>query len=314
MFVISVINALAPVILMIGLGVILKKAAFLDTTVCTGMNRFVYWVGLPCLLFHKIATATFSGGAALPIFYVLLITTGIVACIAFLGSFWQETSARGAFMQAAFRGNLAYVGLPIVFFSFSAESATDADRMQALAVLAIAPLVPVYNVLAAIVLSSSQRRAGKRSAVFKKTLINVAENPLIIACVAGLFVKLSPIQIPLVFERTFQALGDTALPLALLGIGVSIATASIGGNFMTVFTASILKLILSPLIALAFSVLLGLSGQMTQIALILAACPTAVASYVMAQQMGADAGLASRAVVVSTVGAFPVFAVILLAF
>jgi predicted permease len=75
--------------------------------------------------------------------------------------------------------------------------------------------------------------------------------------------------------------------------------------------AAMLKTIAAPLLGLLIAGLLGLSGTETRVALIFLACPTAAASYVMAQQLGADDGLAANIIMLSTVLAMPALAAII---
>lgn len=101
-----VLNTLAPVFLVIFLGTVLAKTKFLNFQLARENNRLVYWIGLPCLLFNKTATATIAGDSALKI--ALVITGGGVGCVllAYLLTWLLRISKRtkGAFIQAAFRG------------------------------------------------------------------------------------------------------------------------------------------------------------------------------------------------------------------
>jgi predicted permease len=69
----------------------------------------------------------------------------------------------------------------------------------------------------------------------------------------------------------------------------------------------------APMAGLALATWLGLSQPELRMSLIFLACPTAAASYVMAQQMGADDGLAANIIVLSTVLSLPALAVIVAA-
>ena len=55
-----IINTLLPVFLIIALGALLRKTKFVSAEFVAGLNRLVYWVALPCLLFYKLATASYD--------------------------------------------------------------------------------------------------------------------------------------------------------------------------------------------------------------------------------------------------------------
>jgi predicted permease len=104
----TVVNSLLPIFLVIGLGAALRATGFLSQEFFTGMNKLCYWVALPALLFYKVAGATFEGETALSIFWVLLIATLGLAVLGYILAIVLRLPARswGAFVQAAFRGNL----------------------------------------------------------------------------------------------------------------------------------------------------------------------------------------------------------------
>jgi predicted permease len=147
-----------------------------------------------------------------------------------------------------------------------------------------------------------------QAAVFRK----VVQNPLLIACVVGLFFSLSGIRIPHTLIRTLRPLGQMALPLALFSIGASFKK----GRLFTqlgpaTWLAALLKVACMPLIGFILIKLFHFGTVEGRMALIFLACPTAVSSYVMAEQMGADAELAGSTVLLSTILAMPALAIVL---
>lgn len=299
-----VINVLTPVFLVILFGIGLHKIGFYQTQRVKETNQLVYWVGLPCLLFDKTAAMESIPSSALPI--ILLLFAGAVFCMVsgYLLSRFLGLSSRteGAFVQAAFRGNLAFVGLPIVSYALTEIPVVDTltglgeAQLQSLAVLAFAPLVPFYNVAAVVALSLG----GKGKNNWKTLGGSLLTNPLILACGLGLAWSLLTLPYPVWLSRSIGIVGQMALPLALLGVGVSLVSRGIRGNIFPAFMAAGVKVIGAPLAGWLLAQALGLSTLEQLIVLLYLACPTAIASYVMAEQLGCDAQLASNAVVLST--------------
>lgn len=328
-----IINILAPVFLIIVLGVILQKTGFINPQLARHNNRLVYWIALPCLLFSKTANAEIAGGAAMRVFIVL--TIGCLGCIIFAyiisRSLKLSAKVEGAFVQAAFRGNLAYIGLPVVSYalaqipSSSAIATLTTAQLQSLAVLSFAPLVPVYNVMAVLVLVMGDRRSQPNpSSALGRSMVT---NPLLIACVMGLSWSFAQLPLPLWLNNACQGIGQMALPLALIGIGVSLATSTIASqSSLKKMVRAEPKQITIPLLAAAIKVIgapilgvlvihwMGLSAPESTIALLYLATPTAVVSYIMAEQLGGDEILTSNAIVLSTLLSAGVLAFVLFMF
>jgi len=296
-----IFNTLAPVFLIIAAGAVLRRKGFFSGTFVSELNRLVYWVGLPCLLFYKVATATYDFTAAGKTFGV--VAAGMVACIAvgYISALLMRTGTAniGAFVQGGFRGNLLFVGLPVIIYSFSQSGGFDVAGMEATAVLVLALIIPVYNIIGVIILLASQHRIDR--SVAGKILGQIITNPLVIACVGGIVYTAVFSQMPTAVSRLCSAVGQVALPLALLSIGAALVQAKIGSEVRLAVTASVIKLAVAPAAGLLAAKLIGLGAGETRIALILLACPAAVASYIMADQLGAGGRLAATIVVLSTV-------------
>lgn len=288
-----------PVFLVIGVGACLRRTGFLSAEFVKRLMRLVYWVGLPCLLFYKTAGASYDYQAAGKTFLVVLI--GMFACIivGYIVTFFLRVDGNkaGTFVQGTFRGNLMYVGLPVIIYSFSDSGGFDVGQMETIAVLVLAFIVPVYNITAVVVLLGGQHKLSRH--VAGKILGQIMTNPLFLACVAGIgYSTLFP-QLPTAVSRTFAAVGQMALPLALLGIGAAIAEKRAFGRGGLALAASLIKIVVAPVAGLAAVKLLGLGPGETRIALLFLACPTAISSYVLADQLDGDKGLSAAIVVIS---------------
>ena len=306
-----VLNTLAPVFAIIALGAVLRKIHFLSADLTAGINRLAYWVGLPCLLFVSLATAPPLGdqpeaarvlGVVLGVTLLLALAAMVVAWLLRLPG-----ASVGTFMQAAFRGNLVYVGLAVIKNAFPAVEGQPSPQ-TALAVLAVGPLVVVYNILAVAALMAGQHRFSWSA--IGRMLRGMATNPLLIACVAGVAYSAiaaqvapdqpPPLRLPALARRTLETAGQFALPVALLAIGSVVVSTPIRGRLGPVASAVALKLAAGPLLAAGGAMLLGLTPQATAAVLILMACPTAAVSAVLCDQLGGDVPLAAGAVVAST--------------
>jgi len=293
-----VLNSLIPVFLLIALGKILREKRF-SSDLFTDLNKITYWLALPALLIIKISQATFAGAGALRVSGIVLVATVIGIALSYLAARLLKLSrhAKGAFVQGCGRANNAFIGLPVILYAL----ATDHPEIEAVATLALAPTIIFYNIFSVVVLisHSGKKPGGRETAwLFTKQLIS---NPLIIACVIGLILQLSGFHLPIFATRTLEALGQIALPLALLSVGASINFAQLRGTAVYSVTAACIKVFIFPLLGLLIAALWpGVSGPERTAALIYLACPTAVASYVLADIFGSDKEMAGRIIVIST--------------
>ena len=305
----TVFSALLPVLLMILLGAGLRRIGFLSAECFEGLNRLAFWVGLPCMLFIEIAGTKVSGGDALRISAVIMATSLLMLLPAFaLGRmFRMKSPAMRAFNQGVFRGNLVYVGLPVVLFALPPDS-----EVRATVVLALAPTIPFFNILSVLLLLRPD--AGTRGRWWLGMLGGMARNPLILACLLGMAALALDVQLPTALHRAVDGIGKLGLPSALLALGASLTWERLRGQGAPAFAAALLKVGLMPLIGFFIARACGLDGALLTVCLLYLTTPTAVASYVMADQMGADADLAAGIIVVGTVLAFPALAIVLLLF
>jgi hypothetical protein len=130
--------------------------------------------------------------------------------------------------------------------------------------------------------------------------LQIITNPLLLSCLAGLAWSVSGLELPVAVYRTCTVMGQFALPTALLTVGSAMVCTRLAGGLLYPLASSLIKVGLAPAIGYLTARLLGAGPQETVVAMILLACPTAVVSYVMVQQMGGDEGMAAQGVVIST--------------
>ncbi|MEZ4770492.1 MAG: AEC family transporter [Caldilineales bacterium] len=161
-----------------------------------------------------------------------------------------------------------------------------------------------------ILAGASPSGNGKRWENLLLVARTIITNPLIIACLAGIAVAYSGLHLPEFLASTLSLMGELALPGALLAMGAGLRLRALrrraGGGCRVADQVAA-----APLAGYLVARMIGLAGPPLLIAMLLLAMPTAVASYVMAQNMGADDTLASSIVMVSTLLAIPVLSVIL---
>lgn len=289
-----VILTLGPLALLIAFGAVLTRIRFLGPGFITDLNKLAFWIALPALLFVSSASGGETGSQTWQLLGILIGSSFLIAFIAWIcGRVLRlPPGGNGTLMQAAFRGNLAYIGIPVL-----AADPHAGQSLLATAAFVMVMTMAFYNVFAVVVLQS----AASASRDWPRVIRSILTNPLLIAGLLGILVPLVNVPIPAVVDKTLRLLGAAAVPISLLCIGGSLASLSIHGRLLPIVVAALLKIAVLPVLVFGLCQLIGLGAAEQKIALVLSACPTAAASFVMAKQMGGDEALASGSIALSTV-------------
>ncbi|MBE0450816.1 MAG: AEC family transporter [Clostridia bacterium] len=291
-FLFSLSSAL-PIFFVMIIGYYLKRRTIITEEFVKAANLFVFNVALPVKIFSDVYRSSFD--EYFDIGFVLFIIVGIVVSVIIswiTGAFLvKDKSKLGAFIQGSFRGNFLYIGLSLM------ENVTGSIGLKAPLVIAL--IIPLYNILAIVVLSFLE--VGRKSGVeFKDIVKNIIGNPMIIAVALGMVVSQFDLHLPLIMTRTMSYFEVVATPLALIAIGASFKFGNMRGNLKTALLASSLKLIVLPSVAVIAAIALGFGNEDIFLIYILFGVPTATISYVVTVVMKGDHDLASNIIMVST--------------
>ncbi|MCX6952030.1 MAG: AEC family transporter [Verrucomicrobia bacterium] len=293
-----ILNTLAPVFLLVALGAVLQRTEFVSAGFLREANRVTYWLGLPALLFSQLAGSFHEGAGAKGMLGVMFGATLLSIAVGYL-VVWAmrvpEASA-GTLVQGAFRGNLAFVGLPIIFTLPDTPLAGGLTARSA-AVITVAPMMVFYNVAGVVVLLLSQHPLSWK--MVRPFLKQLATTPPLLATIAGVSFALMGWKLPASVDKTFSSLGEMALPLGLLGVGGSIVSSRFGGAWQRPLASALVKTVVSPALGWGVGRWLGLGALELKMVMILMACPAAIVSYTMALEMKGDESIASGAIVLS---------------
>jgi len=287
-------NVVAPVFLLVALGYFVKRIGVINENFVEVTSRFVYSISLPALVFINIVEIDLSEAIdfnqIIYIYSATLVSFFLIWLISI--PFIKDGKNLSVFVQGAYRSNFAIVGFAIVSKLFG-------NFALGKAALVLAFILPLYNILAVIILTVPLRKERKLN--LKSTLFEIVLNPLIIAVVIGLVFSYFKIVIPSLINSTIGFLSELALPLALVGIGGSLNLQNIKKASGLAFTSSAIKVILVPVILTLGAYYFGFRELDLGIMFVLFASPTAIVSFIMAEAMGANSKLAGNIVLISTV-------------
>lgn len=302
----EIVHIVLPVFLVILLGFSLKRTRLLSAEFMYDLNRLIYFIALPSLLFYKISTADFAANFNV----LLLVALTSSTLFGFLFSYGYATlrayppSVKAAFCQGAFRGNLAYVGLAIILSAYGEEGFTKAGILLGF-------LVPLLNILSVFALTLPHRKEVAATGA-RHLVRQILLNPLIIASMVGICWSYLKLPLPEVLDRSLDIITGMSLPLALLSIGASFTFSKLRGDIVVALFSTTIKILILPLVAGSLLFLMGVTGADLGIGMLLAGTPTATAAYIMAQQLDADAELSGAIIMLSTLCSIGTYTTILL--
>ncbi len=293
------INVTLPIFLVMVLGYFLKQIGMLDDNFVMVANKFNFKVTLPFMLFRDISSVDIK--AVFDLKYVLFCAIASSICFwAIWGGtrlFLKDKSMRGAFVQASFRSSAAVMGLAFI------ENIYGNSAMGPLMIIGAVPLYNIYSVIVLTFEANEEGNAaekGKDTSKIKQAGINILKNPIIIAIFLGLIVSLIGMDFPVIIDKTVDNVAKMATPLALVAMGAGFEGRKALAKIKPTIAASLIKLIVQPLVFIPIAATMGFDGEKIIGILIMLAAPTTPSCYIMAKNMNNDGVLTASIVVTTT--------------
>lgn len=289
----TALRVVTPLFLTMALGYLLRRLKWVSDKTLDELNKLVFNVFLPLLLFYNVTKANFKANGAgfgpLFLFAGLGILAVFVVAAMIVPLLETDRARRASLVQGIFRSNFVLFGIPITRAIMGEEAVVVPSLLAAIT-------IPLFNILAVGILE--YYRGGRMDVA--RLLKGIAKNPLILGTLAGLLFVGLGWQLPSAVEPVIADLSQVATPLALLVLGGSFTFRSVGKSIKPLTVGLIGRLIVVPLLALSCAVALGFRGVELVALMALFASPSAVSSFTMAKQMEADYELAGQLVVLSS--------------
>jgi malonate transporter and related proteins len=317
-----------PFFALVLLGYVAAWRGMLPESAIPGLNIFVLFFALPCMLFRF--------GMSRPLVQLLdPVLTGIYLCCALLLVLFTiaTTLRRGAdpasgvsikdasfgALVAAFP-NTGFMGLPLLFGLFGERAAGPIIGTL------LVDLIVTSSLCLALAQMHAPGRTGAHDGVaasFGRALRGAVSNPLPWAIALGALAGGVGLVLPEPITQIVRMLGDAATPVALFTIGAVLWRAGQHVHTVTPMAryvpVALIKLLLHPLLVLATGLLAARAGLPVShfgltVLVLVAALPSASNVSVLAERYGADNGRVARIIMVSTTLAFASFSMIAWAF
>jgi predicted permease len=275
----TVLEGLGPIFALILLGYGLRRSSFLPEPFWRPAEKLTYFILFPALLLHSVTTADLGSLEIGRLSAALLCATIAVALLLLAAGPWLGIA--GPTFTSVFQGGIrfnTYVGVAAVSSLFGRPGI-------AILAVAVAVVVPLVNLLSVGVLS--RFGAGGRIGL-SQTLLAIASNPLILACLLAGALQYLGLGLPPVLEPLLRILGQASLPLGLLAVGAGLDMAVLRRPSSAIATASVAKFVALPLATGIACQLFGVTGLPATVAILFQSLPCAPTSYILARQLGGD--------------------------
>jgi malonate transporter len=291
----AVFASLIPTFLIIATGWLCRATGFINEQQWAGLERVTYVIFFPALIIDTLSRADLS---AVPVLGVGGALVGAILIMAVLvlalrpvleRHFGIDGPSFTSIFQGATRWN-TFVGLAVAGSLFG-------QRGIALIAVAIAAMVPLLNLLAFYVFI---RFAGQPRRSPWDILRSFVTNPFIWSCAVGLALNLLAPPLPKPLAAYIELIGRAALAAGLMIVGAGLDIRRLARPGLPHILTAGLKLVLMPVMAGTLAGLVGVAGDDMTVTIIAASVPSASAAYVLARQMGGNAGLMAEILTLQT--------------
>jgi len=279
-----------------------RLRGILGEEVGDALADFVFTIAIPMLLFRAIGTLAvpqidpwpfwlaYFGAAAVNVAPGALIIQGL---------FGRDGRAGVIAGMSAAYGNIVMVGMPVVTQAFG-----EAGLVTIL--LLIAVHLPVMMTVSAVMIEVVEARAeGGGRADISAALLRVGKslvrNPLILGILAGVAFRLTGAPLEGIARTVVDRMSDTAIPLALVSLGMSLHKYGVRGNVLPAIAIGAVKLAVLPVVALILARhVFALPPLAVAVAVVSAACPTGANAYLIASRFKTGLALSANAITLTT--------------
>jgi malonate transporter and related proteins len=291
----AVLASLIPTFLIIATGWLCRATGFVNEQHWAGLERVTYVIFFPALIIDTLSRADLSAVPVLGVGGALVgaILTMAVLVLSLRPLLERHVGIDGPSFTSIFQGATrwnTFVGLAVAGSLFG-------QRGIALIAVAIAAMVPLLNLLAFYVFI---RFAGQPRRSPWDILRSFVTNPFIWSCAVGLALNLLAPPLPKPLAAYIELIGRAALAAGLMIVGAGLDIRRLARPGLPHILAAGLKLVLMPVMAGTLADLVGVAGDDMTVTIIAASVPSASAAYVLARQMGGNAGLMAEILTLQT--------------
>ncbi|WMS41560.1 AEC family transporter [Acuticoccus sp. MNP-M23] len=296
----ALVTVVLPVFCFIGLGYAIIASRLLTDRAGEAMADFVFTIAVPMLLFRALGTLAMPDVNPWPFWgaYFGGIAVNIAIGYVIVRRAFKRDARVGviAGMSASY-SNVVMVGMPIITQAFG-------DPGLVTVFLLIAVHLPVMTTVSAIMIELTDIKDGHKADI-PRALVRVVKtvlmNPFIIAIILGVLFRFTGLPLEGIPRIVIDRVSDTAIPLALISLGMSLHKYGIRGSILPAVAIGAVKLLVMPIVVFALAqYVFGLSELGVAVAVISAACPTGANAYLIANRFQTGLAISANTITLST--------------
>jgi malonate transporter and related proteins len=294
----AILDVTLPVFGMMLCGYAVVRAGWLDQQGADILNRFVYRLAFPALLFAVVARTPVDQIFYWPFLVAWMVSLSLmyalaaVASVAFYRDGLAALGVRGMNVSCA---STAFMGIPLSIYAFGNEAALAA-------ILATTIIVTVFFSVTLLLIEAGRDASAGAKPTLRSIAASLGKNPLMLAVVAGAASSALGLELPRALVRFLDVVGAAAIPCSLVALGIFVASNSIGLSLRGASVPVAMKLALHPLLTwVLVTKVFPLDPFWAKSTVLLSALPTATSCFVIAQQHNAIPAESSGTIWLSTV-------------
>lgn len=274
-----------PIMAVFGAGFVLQRIRVLDVKSLAAASIYIF---LPALVFTNLYEASFNQGYTVIVIYAFLLLFLMIVLIKTCARAfkWTESVESGSILTTAFMNGGNY-GVPVILFSIGEEAMPYAIFLMVLQTM----IMNVFGVY----------YASRSTSGFLRALKTIFKMPATYAAVLGIGFQAMSVSIPESVYSTLTMLGNAAIPLMMVILGMQLASiTSLKFDWQVILSASITRMVISPLFALLFIWLVPVEPVIGAVIVIVAAMPSAATTTMYAIEFDSEPDLVSSITLVTT--------------
>ncbi len=298
----DILSTLVPVFGLILLGILVERTRRMPSAMAICLNQFVYWIGLPALLFNQLAGMQ-SGFFPFRFIWGILLSMTLCHILSLVTAkrvLGHENLESAVFAMLSSFPNSAFMGLPVVMLLL------PGDNTAILATSLCAVLYTSILLVTESILQMNTHSGERKTGALLSCGCALACNPLLLASALGTIVSMLAVPVPAPLLSMASMLGSTAAPCALFGMGMMLGSQLMStrgflpGWFVRQLPVHLLKLFVLPVLTYVCLLFFDISGRILAVGTLISAMPAGIAAYVIAEKHNISAYDTSLNIVAST--------------
>jgi malonate transporter and related proteins len=301
----EILAIVVPVFILIGIGYTVARVGLMSQAAGEALGQYVFVIAIPVLIFKTLSVVQLGDespwGLWASYFCGVAITWVLAALIIRKGFGRDGRAGVVAGVSAAF-ANTVMVGLPLV-------SSVYGDEGLAPLLIIISVHLPVMTVVISILMERASASDGVSKAppvgeMVLRIVRNLGTNPIVVAIICAIAWRLLGLPVTGIMKDVLGRIAATALPVALLSLGMSMVLYGIRGNIVPGLLLSLLKVAIMPAIVFcAAAYVFHLPPLWTAVATLTASCPTGINAYIFANRYGTGHAMSANSITLTTIAA-----------